>query len=77
MILNALLIETKTLEDELQEHLVEGKRYARLGVFIGINFSALDEERITFYNFQKTPQGEIFGYHASQILTTHPLILYN
>ncbi|NQV91944.1 hypothetical protein HQ489_05720 [Candidatus Woesearchaeota archaeon] len=77
MTLNALLFRKETLDDQLQKHLVEGKKYARLGVFRGINSSLLDEGDICFYNFQKTSGDLILGYQAKQILRTHHLILYN
>jgi hypothetical protein len=66
----------KTLDHKLQEHLVEGKRYARLGVFKMINVIPISEGDVCYYNFQNK-HNQITGYRAKQVLNTHPLILYN
>ncbi|MBT3836468.1 hypothetical protein HOD05_03945 [Candidatus Woesearchaeota archaeon] len=77
MTLPAHSLGRRTLDHKLQEHLVVGKRYARLGIFKGVSSSLLDEGKSRFYNFQKAPQEGIFGYRAKQVLRTHHLILYN
>ena len=56
MTLPAHSLGRRTLDHKLQEHLVVGKRYARLGIFKGVSSSLLDEGKSPFYNFQKAPE---------------------